>query len=169
MGYFYIQILIYAVRIIIIISSFGISISLSTKFTMIKSLSFLKNKYDHIHMFNKFFKDFFFTSCVFFFQVGFGALGGFNVRLDLHNGLYPTVWDSSLRMIRRHGITILVLHGWKRICQDYHSSKTAVSSKHSFNIKIVSICNIVVIYALDISNVLHSAFVYKIFCQLNID
>ena len=38
------------------------------------------------------------------------CLVGFNVWLDIHNGLLPTVWDSSLRMIRRHAVTILIRH-----------------------------------------------------------
>ena len=36
---------------------------------------------------------------------------GFNVALELPSGISPTVWDSSLKMARRHAITILILHG----------------------------------------------------------
>ena len=35
----------------------------------------------------------------------------FNVRLELRNGLLSTVWDSSLRMVRRHASAILIFHG----------------------------------------------------------
>ena len=33
------------------------------------------------------------------------------VALELRIGLLATVWETSLRMIRRHGITILILRG----------------------------------------------------------
>ena len=36
---------------------------------------------------------------------------GFNVGLELLSGPLPTVWGSSLRMVRRHAITILIFHG----------------------------------------------------------
>ena len=36
---------------------------------------------------------------------------GFNVGLELLGGLLPTVWDSSLKMVRRHAITILTFRG----------------------------------------------------------
>ena len=35
----------------------------------------------------------------------------FNVGQELQNGLLQMVWDSSLRMIRRHAITILFRPG----------------------------------------------------------
>ena len=38
-------------------------------------------------------------------------MDGFNVGLELRSGLLPTVWDSPLRMIQRHAITILILQG----------------------------------------------------------
>ena len=34
-----------------------------------------------------------------------------NVALELRNGLLATDWETSLRMIRSHAITILILHG----------------------------------------------------------
>ena len=40
------------------------------------------------------------------------GLGGFNVGLEQRNGLLPTVWHSSLKMVRRRAITILIRHGW---------------------------------------------------------
>ena len=42
-------------------------------------------------------------------KIGLGWVGlvGFNVGLEQ---LLPTVWDSFLRMIRRHAITILIRH-----------------------------------------------------------
>ena len=43
--------------------------------------------------------------------MGLVGLSEFNVGLKLRNGLLPMVCDSSLRMIRRHAITILILHG----------------------------------------------------------
>ncbi len=33
------------------------------------------------------------------------------VALELRIGLLATVWETSLGMIRRHAITILILHG----------------------------------------------------------
>ena len=39
---------------------------------------------------------------------------GLNVGLELRSGLLPTVWDSSVRMVRRHAITILISHGRER-------------------------------------------------------
>ena len=41
----------------------------------------------------------------------YGWLVGFSFGLELRSGLLPTVWDSSLKMVRRHAITILILHG----------------------------------------------------------
>ena len=38
------------------------------------------------------------------------GLGMFNAGLELRNGELPTVWYLSLRMIRRHAITILIFH-----------------------------------------------------------
>ena len=40
--------------------------------------------------------------------LGWIGLVGFNVGLELRIGLLPTVWDSSLRMARRHAITIWI-------------------------------------------------------------
>ena len=40
-----------------------------------------------------------------------GWLVGFNVELELCSGLLPSVCDSSLRMVLRHTITILIFHG----------------------------------------------------------
>ena len=45
------------------------------------------------------------------FGMGRIGLGGFNVGLELRSGLFPTVWDSSLRMILRHSVTILISPG----------------------------------------------------------
>ena len=36
----------------------------------------------------------------------------FKVGIDLHNGILPAVLDSPLRVVRRYGITILIVHGW---------------------------------------------------------
>ena len=36
---------------------------------------------------------------------------GFNVGLELRSELLSMVWDSSLRMVRRHAITIVILPG----------------------------------------------------------
>ena len=36
----------------------------------------------------------------------------FNVGLEQHSGLLPTVWDSALRMVRRHAVTILIRHSY---------------------------------------------------------
>ena len=38
----------------------------------------------------------------------YGWLVGFNVGLELRSGLLPTVFDSPLRTVRRHTITILI-------------------------------------------------------------
>ena len=38
-------------------------------------------------------------------------LVGFNVGQELHSGLLPTVGKPSLRMVRRHTIATLILHG----------------------------------------------------------
>ena len=38
-------------------------------------------------------------------------LVGFNVKLELLSVLLPTVWDSTLRIIRRHAIKIMIRHG----------------------------------------------------------
>ena len=44
--------------------------------------------------------------------VGVGWLVGFiNVALELRYGLLATVWETLLRVIRRHAITIWILHG----------------------------------------------------------
>ena len=37
-------------------------------------------------------------------------MDGLNVGLELRSELLSTVWDSSLRMVRRHAITILIFH-----------------------------------------------------------
>ena len=41
------------------------------------------------------------------FCVGFGLTSDLSYAF----GLLPTVWNSSLRMVRRHAITILICHG----------------------------------------------------------
>ena len=41
---------------------------------------------------------------------GFTGLVWFNVGLEVLIGLMPTVWDSSLTLVRRHDITILIHH-----------------------------------------------------------
>ena len=51
------------------------------------------------------------TSFVFIINDGsVGWLVGFSFGLEQRNGLLPTVWVSSLRMIRRHASTILIHH-----------------------------------------------------------
>ena len=40
-----------------------------------------------------------------------GRLVGFNVGLGLRSGLLPTLSDSSLRIVRRHAITLLIFYG----------------------------------------------------------
>ena len=40
-----------------------------------------------------------------------GWLVVFKRRLEQRSGLLPSVWDSSLRMVRRHAITILIRCG----------------------------------------------------------
>ena len=47
----------------------------------------------------------------YFRRLQVGWLGELNVGLKLHNGILLTVWDSSIRMIRSHAITILIRHG----------------------------------------------------------
>ena len=43
-------------------------------------------------------------------QVGW-LVGFINVALELHYGLLATIWETLLRVIRRHAITIWILHG----------------------------------------------------------
>ena len=38
-------------------------------------------------------------------------LEGFNVELELRNGLLPNAWDSSQRLIHRHALKILIRQG----------------------------------------------------------
>ena len=40
-----------------------------------------------------------------------GLVGFINVALELRYGLLATVWETLLRVIRRHAITIWILHG----------------------------------------------------------
>ena len=44
------------------------------------------------------------------FQVGW-LVGFINVALELRDWLLATVWETLLRVIRRHAITIWILHG----------------------------------------------------------
>ena len=55
-----------------------------------------------------------------------GWLIRFNVGLELRNGLLPTVCDLSLRIVRRHAITILILHGGDGFPFLVHSGMFAV-------------------------------------------
>ena len=47
---------------------------------------------------------------IFHIQQSVGWLLRFNVGLELRSGLMPMVWDSTLRTVRRHAITILIFH-----------------------------------------------------------
>ena len=40
-----------------------------------------------------------------------GLMGEFNVGLELRRGLLLMVWDTSLRIVQRHAITILIFNG----------------------------------------------------------
>ena len=55
-----------------------------------------------------------------------GWLVGFNVELELRSGLLPTVWNSSVRMVWIHDITIFILHGGYGSPVDVESDSAAL-------------------------------------------